>query len=326
MPKQLPPATSEDVFPPNLKHRYFESASDHPFRHRAEKFELVNAWWLAESSLLAYAEPDFAVPIFKQAGLTAYENKLTSGHSTQVYVAHNDNFVIAAFRGTQVFKANVGKTFPEMVRDVVADIYADGKFSLVESGQGGNTHRGFKEALDEVWNELLSCLNRLKTEKPDRTIWLTGHSLGAALATLAADRYGHVQGLYTFGSPFVGDEEFAQDYFVNTYRFTNNNDVVARVPPAGLYLPPKFPLIGSYHHVGQLKYISSEGTLHDNPSISSRLHEQFLGRYRHLIHSIGSLRSGWVWELPLDSLNDHAPLYYALRIWNAYERELIGEQ
>ncbi|MCA9453043.1 MAG: hypothetical protein KC584_10520, partial [Nitrospira sp.] len=71
-------------------------------------------------------------------------------------------------------------------------------------------------------------LDGLKEEKRDRTFWFTGHSLGAALATLAADRYGDVQGLYTFGSPLVGDEGFARDFYVSGYRFVNNNDVVAR--------------------------------------------------------------------------------------------------
>ena len=75
---------------------------------------------------------------------------------------------------------------------------------LTESGQGGKVHRGFKHALAEVWEEkgLFEYIKSRDTS--NRTIWFTGHSLGAALATLAANRYGKAQGLYTFGSPAWG--------------------------------------------------------------------------------------------------------------------------
>jgi hypothetical protein len=60
--KSIPPPTAETVFPPNLKHAYFEHGKDHPFRPRSRKFELVNAWWPAESSLLAYARTRASPP------------------------------------------------------------------------------------------------------------------------------------------------------------------------------------------------------------------------------------------------------------------------
>jgi triacylglycerol lipase len=172
-----------------------------------------------------------------------------------------------------------------------------------------------------VWDSsLLPCLTRLKDEQPARTFWFTGHSLGAALATLAADRYRDVQGLYTFGSPLVGDRAFAHDFFVNAFRIVNNNDFVAHVPPFGPCVRP--PHVRPYEHVGQLKYISSEGVLQDNPSRWARLTDGFKGRYGHLVNLAGQLRSGWIGELPDDGFNDHAPLFYALRVWNAYASAL----
>ena len=77
----------------------------------------------------------------------------------------------------------------------------------------GNVHRGFKAALLEVWTDLENYVSNL--QKDNLKIWITGHSLGAALATLAADRYGNVQGLYTYGSPRVGDQDFKKDLFDN---------------------------------------------------------------------------------------------------------------
>src|SRR5262249_54451343 len=94
-----------------------------------------------------------------------------------------------------------------------------------------------------------------------KPVWLTGHSLGAALATLAAARWaaGHrVQGLYTFGSPRVGNAAFAATVPGPCYRFVNNNDVVTRLPPPGLF--------AGYRHVGVLKYIRTDGVIVEDPA------------------------------------------------------------
>lgn len=76
-----------------------------------------------------------------------------------------------------------------------------------------------------------------------RPLWLTGHSLGAALATVAAYRFMSigvpVQGLITFGSPRVGTQIFTGYMLrrfiragsrLNVIRFQNNNDGVTRIP------------------------------------------------------------------------------------------------
>ena len=55
MPKPIPPATVDYVFPPNHNYHYFADGDRHVFRHRAKRFEVVNAWWLAEAALLSYA-------------------------------------------------------------------------------------------------------------------------------------------------------------------------------------------------------------------------------------------------------------------------------
>ncbi|MEM9506509.1 MAG: lipase family protein [Cyanobacteria bacterium P01_E01_bin.35] len=317
MSKTIPSATIEELSPPNKNYQYFENFTKHPFKYKSEHFQMVNAWWLAESSLLAYAESDFAKEHFSAAGLTA---ELFSGKSTQCYVAHNDNFVIVAFRGTQV----------NDFRDIVRDVYINAKFNLVDSEQGGFVHQGFKEGLNEIWSNLLNHLNQLKTEKPERTFWFTGHSLGAALATLAADRYGSVQGLYTFGSPLVGDDAFSNDFSVNTYRFVNNNDFITLIPYRiplpeislfGISLPEIFR-IRRYQHVGQLKYLDSNGHIIDNPNLWNRLVDSWKGQFGQLFHLSGQLREGWIKEIPVDNLTDHAPIYYAIHIWNNYKQDL----
>ena len=64
-------------------------------------------------------------------------------------------------------------------------------------------HRGFNAALKSVWTDVVAEIRRLRTN--NQTIWVTDHSLGGALATLAAARLQledkiPVSGLYTFFS------------------------------------------------------------------------------------------------------------------------------
>lgn len=330
MSKTIPFATIRELFPPNINYQYFENFTGHPFEYKTEQFQMVNAWWLAESSLLAYAESNFAKERFSAAGLTA---ELFDGKSTQCYVAYNDNFVIVAFRGTQV----------DNFQGIVNDIFTNSKFQLVDFEKGGSVHQGFKDGLNEIWSNLLNHLNELKTEKPERTFWFTGHSLGAALATLAADRYGSVQGLYTFGSPLVGDDAFTNQFSINTYRFVNNNDFITSIPYR-ISLPeiplpeiplPRIPLprislpeipfpniFKRYQHVGQLKYINSDGHIIDNPNLLDQLLDGWKGQFENLFNFIGNLQEGQIDQIPVAYFTDHAPIYYAIHIWNSYEKDL----
>ena len=59
MIKTIPVNISDLLEPPKEKFQYFESAASHPFQHTTRDYQTVNAWWLAEHSLLAYANYDF---------------------------------------------------------------------------------------------------------------------------------------------------------------------------------------------------------------------------------------------------------------------------
>src|SRR5436305_5118030 len=94
-----------DLFPPALDprvYRYFAGAQEHPFRPAASGLDAVNASWLADASLLAYAGPQFVRQTFAGAGFQLLGEQPLAGLSTQCYVAHSQEVVIVVFRVTQL--------------------------------------------------------------------------------------------------------------------------------------------------------------------------------------------------------------------------------
>jgi triacylglycerol lipase len=179
----LPQIRWETITPPYADYNYFQDNQRQPFQYGAGDFSPVNAWWLSEASILAYSEGAFIKEKLLSAGIP--EMKFFSGASTQCYVANNDHLVFVVFRGTEINRRNGRFDF----QNIIADLMADLNFKLVDSGRSGKVHKGFKRALDEVWDEG-GLLNYIKSKDDGkRTLWFAGHSLGAGLATLAADRY-----------------------------------------------------------------------------------------------------------------------------------------
>lgn len=321
MPKLIPPATGDQVFVPDLSHKYFEASELHPFQPDAPGFALANAWWLAEAALLAYADQVFAREKFMQAGLQlAGEQPLTAGKSTQCYVVHNDRIVIVAFRGSEFRRLNELTT---RLQDVASDWLTDGKFTLVKFAGGGSVHSGFLGALDEVWTKLENAVEALRKVRPERPVWFTGHSLGGALAQLAAARWGKARAVYTFGAPMTGDAEFAAHYRITHYRVVNNNDGVAGAQLFGRYRPFRL-MPGFYQHTGEWFYLDSSNQLQINPPLSQRFSEGLRGSAQQLLDAARRLAAKREFVLPVDQLNDHIPTYYALHLWNNYEKSLSG--
>ncbi len=310
MPKPLPQNDIRELTPPNLRYQYFEGWTENRFQP-VDQLAAVNAWWLAEASLLAYADGGFIARVFDSAGLTqaGFRTAFINGSSTQCFVVHGPELVLVAFRGTEV------KDFWAGLRDWITNLRA----SLVPDGFGGVVHQGFQQGLQEVWGELSALLGRVVAQGPTTPgVWLTGHSLGAALATLAADRALQqgafpVRGLYTFGSPRVGDATFARRVDTGAlrsraFRFVNHADIVPRVPP---------PL--GYRHAGRLCYFDeTKGRPPDTPGPLWRA-----GRALRDLAFRPALSIDLALPLPA-WLADHAPVYYAVHLWNQYERGVRG--
>jgi pimeloyl-ACP methyl ester carboxylesterase len=161
--------------------------------------------------------------------------------------------------------------------------------------------------------------------EPGCRVWFTGHSLGGAAATLAAYRYREVAGgLYTFGSPLVGNERFARALTgalgARSVRYVNDHDVVTRVPPA----PFAFPN-GLFTHVDHGRWIDDAGAVSASPPGRPQFVRDIFGRPNVLLDIIdlhqldlANLRPGRRQPTLPDGLADHTPLYYALHCWNDF--------
>ena len=111
-------------------------------------------------------------------------------------------------------------------------------------------HHGFNKCIDNTIKSVISALEPLRKEHPSYAIVCAGHSLGGALANVAALEilqagFSNVQH-YSFGSPRVGNQQFAEysnKMLPEAQRITHYKDTVPHVPP------PYIPLIAKYQHI-----------------------------------------------------------------------------
>ncbi|XID93413.1 lipase family protein [Paenibacillaceae bacterium WGS1546] len=158
------------------------------------------------------------------------------------FILQSDSHVVVAFRGSS--------TTTDWISDAIA---SQTKLKYVRNG--GMTHRGFTNIYDSARSRILSALGKLSAGK---ALYITGHSLGGALATLCAldaavNSPFRSPRTYTFGSPRVGDPDFAKAYAKHaggTFRVHNRFDVVTHLPPH-IYRLPKTGRKYYYEHVRQ---------------------------------------------------------------------------
>ncbi len=243
------------------------------FHPQTTEYNPENAYWMGKAAELAYL--DEAAVQEKTVGEWGFKScTFLDKGGTQGFVAGRGDMILVAFRGTE----------PTKLEDIVADADID-----KAAGSVGMVHRGFKRALDKVWEQTLAAIMQLRDT--DQPIWFTGHSLGAALATLAVGRTMDadlpVQGIYTFGQPRVGGNDFATWYDKSVrpraFRCVNNNDMVTRVPLRNM----------GYRHVGTFVYFDSQGSIHKD----IRKWELFQDRIKGLIEYLGKPGT--------DGLKDH---------------------
>lgn len=268
----MPTTTRDDLCYPGEATDFFARRAFPSFDPTTGAYNAGNALWLAELSRLVYREPPIPLPPGNSFPASAayirhsfFVSRATDTQAMLVEFGEASPFAVLTFRGTE-------QKPQDLITDLNIGLHSLGKNKI-------EVHEGFTEALDSVWFKIEKELDALKCP-----IYFTGHSLGAALATLAAARRlpkNPPKAVYTFGSPRVGNSSFVatlSSIANNIHRVVDDEDIVATLPPTEL---------GFAHIGGEQKLREPAGSTPD---------------------SLGGL-----FKLP-KYLADHAPINYVDRI------------
>jgi len=185
-------------------------------------------------------EPDGATCFKEDLGLDA---KLISVGNTQVYVGTNDANIVTAFRGSESPTSIDGLKDWLLTNANNLLVIPEGQegTDFAAAGVGARFHRGFMQALQSVWDPFVAAVDAAYSAK-ERRIWVCGHSLGGALALMAAWRLERqalpVHQVYTFGAPMIGNKAaaaaFDKQFQGRIFRVVNVKDLVPKLPTISL--------------------------------------------------------------------------------------------
>ena len=179
---------------------------------------------LAEASLATY---DDDATIKSSAPKWGYKNidVVTSG-AMRAFIASNDKCVILAFRGTDM--------------NSLRDWFVDARATSTKV-RHGKIHTGFYNAFKDMQRDIDRTLARHDAAR--KIFWVTGHSLGGALAGVYAyvSKFEgllfhgpYIHKIVTFGQPLFANSELAtvmrREFFQRYYRVVNGVDIVSTVP------------------------------------------------------------------------------------------------
>jgi len=252
----------------------------------AELSWLQKSLLFAELSRLAYAAPELVESIVYEAGID--QCLFIARDGAEAYVLGNRFDCMIVCRGTE----------PNQWNDIKADANA-----WTVAFEVGRVHSGFHSEVNELWPLL-----EQQVKENQRPMWFAGHSLGGAMAAICAVRCkispipSNPQAIFSYGAPRVGNRVYTSFLKVKHYRWVNNNDIVARIPPRWL----------GYRHMGQEIYLNRRGRI-SNLRSWFRVRDRFLGL-------LASLR---LWKL--DYFSDHSMVDYIALIRGYYHDEQAGK-
>jgi triacylglycerol lipase len=249
----------------------------------AESTLLQQSLLFAELSQIAYMPPEPALICIRKIGFS--DSLYFDRDGAQAYRFRNQHDCVVVCRGTEPNEWN--------------DVKADANAVAVLAEVIGRVHGGFKQHVDVLWPIIGHAL--MENAQP---IWFAGHSLGGAMATICARRckvsrtVSNLQGLFTYGSPRVGDRAYLNHCHLAHYRWVNNNDIVTRIPP---------PWLG-YRHGGTQMYIDCKGRVRD-----------VVGWRRVVDRLRGFLRG--LSQFEIDPFSDHSIERYIAYLYAAVKKE-----
>ncbi len=273
-----------------FKYRGIQQRLD-PFPADTGQYQPLIALWLAHCAALAY-EPQHRIA--RELRATGFD-KVTffdNGHA-QAFLAEHPGmdappFNVLSFRGTENDYKDILTNISIIKRPTTeceSTFRVHGGFlSAVQSILGTHAPPDLGRDLDiEVTMMGIPGIRDalVARKRPGSRLYVTGHSLGGALATLAVAicaplERGDLKALYTIGSPRVGGIAFANHVNhqrnIQIYRIVNSADIVPRVPMSILL----------YKHVGDYLYLTRNGQL-KNP-----------GSFLHSIIDVGFLQGAFL--------------------------------
>ncbi|MFW9993125.1 MAG: lipase family protein [Candidatus Odinarchaeota archaeon] len=198
----------------------------------------------------------------KQYGFELVHYIESTNTDTQCYIARDEKKkrIVIAFRGTS--------SVQDLLTDIIIlqTIYPPTRRLFFKP----RVHAGFLEAYKSVKKEIHAHLNTLFSEQGSSRLFVTGHSLGGALATIAAVDLNQTFKLpvtiYTYGSPKVGNSWFARKFnrkIKDSFRIANVDDVI-----------PSYPPVIGYNHINSLVFIDKKGNIDTKPSALEQIIEK----------------------------------------------------
>ncbi len=180
---------------------------------KTNEFSWQAAQSLAFASKISYEEQSIVENVVTH-GWGFSSVKFLDVGETQGFVAQTEETILIAFRGT------------ESLGDWLANL------RIIRTARSyGKVHSGFLTGYLVVHSAIVNAIEGATNKR----VWITGHSLGGALATIAAaelKELADIGGVYTYGQPRVGDSALEQFFVVNysnrLFRFVNDDDLVTR--------------------------------------------------------------------------------------------------